>query len=105
MVTFFACDTSHGRSFRRPSPGRVSIAPVAAMSWLTDAACAVSAAAGGAGFSAMGTRHGRSAGVSCPESVVASLTVVSAAPRASASWVSTESQTGIGRASVIDWVT
>jgi hypothetical protein len=105
MVTVLACETSQGLSLRGSSLRGVSAAGESVLTGPTVAISIVSAT-GVIVFFGRDIRQGRSRGsvdgVS-PES--SRLTVASAAPRARASWVSPESETGIGRASVIGWVT
>ena len=106
MVTFLACETSQGRSLRGSSLRGVSAAGDESVSTGPTVAMAIVSATGVIVFFGRDIRQGRSRGsvdgVS-PES--SRPTVASAAPRARASWVSPESETGIGSASAIGWVT
>ena len=107
MVTFLACETSQGRSLRGSSLRGVSAAGESeSVSTGPTVAMAIVSATGVIVFFGRDIRHGRSRGSVDGVSPASSRpTVASAAPRARASWVSPESETGIGRASAIGWVT
>jgi hypothetical protein len=106
MVSFLACTTSQGRSRRIASTcgslrGVSASCAVPVSAWVTGSATTVSASAGMADFFTL-TRQGCSRDVSAAGN---ESTDASAAPRARASCVSTESETGIGNASAIGCVT